>query len=378
MRILVLSHEYPPVGGGGGRVAQDLNQGFYQHGHEVKLLTSYLKGLKRTEVYPNYEVIRVSSLRKYAYRATLVDMAAYIVSSYVVGGRLIKKWRPDIIQGHFAVPAGAAAHMLAKKFAIPYFLTAHLGDIPGGVPEKTDKWFRLFYPFTKKIWEDADRIITVSSYTQELAKRSYPGIEPELIFNGVDIQEIKPDHLEVHDPIQVVFAGRFVKQKNPILIVEVLNQLKHLEWKCVMMGDGPLKMSVEQRIQDYGLQQRFSLPGWLEPQQVLHIYKESDILFMPSLSEGLPIAGVQAIAMGLVPVISNVGGCPDLVDPNHTGFLIEAGDLPAFINAIRTLLTNKALLREFKEANLNWARKFDLRAVIAQYEKVMQEIISTH
>jgi len=378
MRILVLSHEYPPVGGGGGRVSQDLNLGFCQHGHEVKIITPYLKGLAHTESYAHYEVIRVPSFRKYAFRATLVDMGAYILSSYVAGSRLIRTWRPDIIQGHFAVPAGAAARMLSKKFNIPYFLTAHLGDIPGGVPEKTGTWFRFFYPFTKKIWQDADRIVTVSSYTQELAQQSYPGIQPELIFNGVDTQAIKPDHLAIHDPIQIVFAGRFMEQKNPLLIVEVLNQLKDLNWKCVMMGDGPLKTSVEQKIQDYGLQERFTLTGWIDPEQVIGTYRDSDILFMPSRSEGLPVAGVQAIAMGLVPVISNVGGCPDLVDENRNGFLVDPNDTAAFRNSIRTLLTNEALLLKYKEASYKLAKKFDLHTIVAQYETVMQEIIASH
>ncbi len=93
-------------------MSQDLNLGFCQHGHEVKIITPYLKGLAHTESYAHYEIIRVPSFRKYAFRATLVDMGAYILSSYVAGSRLIRTWRPDIIQGHFAVPAGAAARML--------------------------------------------------------------------------------------------------------------------------------------------------------------------------------------------------------------------------------------------------------------------------
>lgn len=375
MRILVLNHEYPPVGGGGGRVSQDLNLGFCSHGHEVKIITPYLKELSRNECHSHYEIIRVPALRKYAFRATLTDMGAYIISSFITGSRLIRTWHPDIIQGHFAVPAGAAARMLSKRFHIPYFLTAHLGDIPGGVPEKTGTWFRIFYPFTKKIWEDAERIITVSSFTRELAKQSYPGIEPDLIFNGVDTEVIKPDHLEVHDPIQIVFAGRFMEQKNPLLIIEVLNQLKVLRWHCVMMGDGPLKPVVEQKIKEYGLQDRFTLPGWINPEQVIATYQASDILFMPSRSEGLPVAGVQAIAMGLVPVLSNVGGCPDLVNQNENGFLIPSDDIAAFTKAIQTLLADQALLLRFKEKSCMLAKKFDLKHIVAQYETVMKEIL---
>jgi len=375
MRILVLNHEYPPVGGGGGRVSQDLNLGFCKHGHEVKIITSYLKGLPRNECHSHYEIIRVPALRKYAFRATLTDMGAYIISSYLAGSRLIHTWHPDIIHGHFAVPAGAAARMLSRRFHIPYFLTAHLGDIPGGVPEKTGTWFRIFYPFTKKIWEDAERIITVSSFTRELAKKSYPEIEPDLIFNGVDTKVIKPDPLEVHDPIQIVFAGRFMEQKNPLLIIEVLHQLKALRWHCVMMGDGPLKPMVEQKIKEYGLQDRFTLTGWINPEQVITVYQGSDILFMPSRTEGLPVAGVQAIAMGLVPVLSDVGGCSDLLVQNESGFLFQPDNTQTFVEALRSLLTDRNKLFQFKKRSREHAMNFNLNSVVDKYSKIMEKIV---
>jgi len=376
MRILVLNHEYPPVGGGGGRVAHDLNVGFSQQGHEVKLITPRFGDLPERECYSHYEIIRVPSLRKYAYRATLKDMSAFIISATFAGNHLIRTWKPDIIQGHFAVPAGAAARMLSRKHKIPYFLTAHLGDIPGGVPEKTGKWFQFLYPFTKKIWSDAERIITVSHYTKDLAQQSYPDIQAQVIFNGVDTSAIKPAHIAVHDPVQIVFAGRFMEQKNPLMIVEVLQELRELPWKCVMMGDGPLKPLVEDAIRKYGLQARFTLPGWIDPEQVLDTYQHSDILFMPSRSEGLPIAGVQAIATGLATILSNVGGCPDLVLDGESGFLISPDDQAGFISALKKLLTDKDLLFQFKQKSRIFSEKFDIRGIIAQYQDVMEEIVS--
>lgn len=375
MRILVLNHEYPPVGGGGGRVARDLNYGFCQHGHEVKILTPMLKDLAKIEDSSHYEIIRIPSLRKYAFRATLKDMGAFIISSYLAGAKLIKTWQPDVIQAHFAVPAGVSARMLSRRFNIPYFVTAHLGDIPGGAPEKTRTWFRFFYPFTKKIWQDAEHIVTVSHYTKELAKQSYPTVEPQVIYNGVDTSTIKPVSYDIHDPIQIVFAGRFMKQKNPLLIVEALNQLKTHAWKCVMMGDGPLKPLVEKQIANYGLTNRFQLTGWVDPEQVLETYEKSDILFMPSRSEGLPVAGVQAIAMGLAPVLANVGGCPDLVVDNQSGFLVESEDLSGFVEALEKLFGDPALLLKFKHQSRKHAEIFNLDGIITQYESLMQSIV---
>ncbi len=87
-------------------------------------------------------------------------------------------------------------------------------------------------------------------------------------------------------------------QKNPLRSLKALSGLRELLWQCEMLGDGPLKGEVEQRVRELGLQDRIRLHGWVSPDEVLRWYRQSDILFMPSLSEGLPVAGVQALASG--------------------------------------------------------------------------------
>ena len=109
MRILVLNHEYPPVGGGGGKACQDIAFELADRGHEIKLLTSHFKGLPRDEDHPNLQIIRLPVLRQSLSRAGLVTMKVYILSSIFKGCQLMKSWKPDIIHVHFAVPAGAAA-----------------------------------------------------------------------------------------------------------------------------------------------------------------------------------------------------------------------------------------------------------------------------
>ena len=82
-------------------------------------------------------------------------MAGFVGASLLKGYPLLGKWRPDVMHVHFAVPAGAAGWLLNRLSGVPYVLTAHLGDVPGGVPEKTGKWFRLIFPLTPPIWRDA-------------------------------------------------------------------------------------------------------------------------------------------------------------------------------------------------------------------------------
>lgn len=369
MRILVLIHEYPPVGGGGGRVAQDLCRRLVAAGHEIHLLTAQCDDLPRFEQQDGIVIERLASWRREMFRADLRAMMGYVLSSLWNGYKLVRRWQPNLIHAHFAVPAGATAWALSMLTGTPYVLTAHLGDVPGGVPEKTGKWFRWIFPFTPPIWRRARRIAAVSSFTRQLALNSY-STPVEVIPNGVDLQELDPGEIRLQDPPRVVFAGRFMPQKNPLQLVRTLAALKDLPWQCEMLGDGPLMGDVRREIEALELGERILLHGWVTPEQVLAAYRRSDILFMPSLSEGLPVAGVQALAMGLALVVSRIGGWSDLIQPGENGAMVDVEDTAGFEEALRELLGNPARLLAARQASRKLAAQFDLARITASYEEL--------
>ncbi len=374
MRILVLIHEFPPVGGGGGRAAEDVCRELAKRGHEIKVLTARVKGLPYEETRDGLQVIRLHSARTQSYRAGFLAMTAYVLAGLWAGLRLIKRWRPDVIHVHFAVPAGALAWILSRLTGIPYLLTVHLGDVPGGVPEKTRGWFRFVYPFTPPIWRDASRVIAVSRYTRELAENHYH-VHMEIIPNGIDLSLGNNGGLHAHRPPRIMFAGRFVPQKNPLQVVETLAGLKDLEWECVMMGDGPLLADVKRRIASHKMEDRFTLPGWVTPQDVLQWFGKGDLLFMPSLSEGLPVVGLQALVKGLAIVASRAGGFVDLVDDCKNGFLVGLDESPRFSSLLLELLSNPNRLLSFRNASLEKAQSFDIRQIAGQYEEIFKGIV---
>lgn len=373
MKILVLIHEFPPVGGGGGRAAQDICRGLVRRGHAVTVLTAHLSGLPRREISDGLEVVRLPSLRREAFRAGLLPMGAYLLVGLIAGLRLIRQWKPDLIHVHFAVPAGALAWILSRLTGVPYVLTVHLGDVPGGVPEKTGKWFRWVYPFTHPIWREARRVVAVSEHTRRLALERYP-VEIEVIPNGIDLESVACSLEEPAAPPRIVFAGRFVPQKDPLQIVRSLAELKDLPWQCVLIGDGPLREQVMREIREQGLEDRFFLPGWVTPEDVAVWFARSDILFMPSRSEGLPVVGVQALASGLAIVASDIGGFLDLVENGRNGFLIDRARPSEFSAALRQLLADSARLGACKRASRARAAAFDLRRVVGRYETMFEEM----
>jgi glycosyltransferase involved in cell wall biosynthesis len=373
MRILVLTHEYPPIGGGGGRVAEDLCVGLAARGHEMRVLTAHYRTLALEERRDGVIIQRLTSNRRLPYEAGFGTMARYVWRAVTEGRRLIDSWRPDVIHVHFAVPAGAAAYLLRRMTGTPYLLTAHLGDVPGGVPEKTDRWFRWVFPFTPAIWHSAARVVAVSQFTSQLASRHYH-VPIQVIPNGVDLAAIKPSCMQPNQPPRLVFAGRFVEQKNPLYVVRALAQLRDQDWTCTMIGDGILRPTVEAEIRRLDLTDRFTLTGWITPQQVLGCYDRSDILFMPSFSEGLPVVGVQALAMGLALVVGNAGGFIELVDGHRNGSLIDPNNLESGVTALHTLLTDPAQLTACRQASRELAQRFDLTDIVSAYEKSLVEV----
>jgi glycosyltransferase involved in cell wall biosynthesis len=272
------------------------------------------------------------------------------------------------------VPSGPIAWALSKLYGLPYVLTAHLGDVPGGVPEKTGRWFRWVAPFTPPIWKGARRIAAVSEFTRQLALQRYP-VDVRMIPNGVDLTDLDPGPICAGSPPTILFAGRFMPQKNPIQVVRCLNEVRHLPWRCRMLGDGPLLEDVRAEIAALGLQDRFDLPGWVSPDDVTDAFRHSDILFMPSLSEGLPVVGVRAISMGLAVVASDVGGFKDLVQHGCNGHLVDPTQPDGYTLGLRELLTDREVLQRSREASRKHAQMFDLENVVTAYENLFFEAL---
>ena len=373
MRILLLSYELPPIGGGGGRAALDTCKGLVKRGHEVHIITAHIKGLNHHEMVDGIQVTRVSSLRRKPYIAGLQPMMGYIIAGFWVGLRHIRIWPPDVIHAHFAVPGGPVAWPLSKLSGLPYVITAHLGDIPGGVPEKTSNWFRWVYPFTPPIWRDASQVVAVSEYSRQLALEHYP-VDIKVVPNGVDLNVLNPGPIQVNKPPVITFAGRFMPQKNLINLVRIMAQLKDLDWKFMMLGEGPLRGEIEQEIAKADMQERFTLPGWVTTDDVTDSFKESDILFMPSLVEGLPIAGVQGLAMGLAIVGSRVGGLIDIVEQGKNGYLYSPENVDAMQKALRQLISNQEKLLSFRRQSREFAERFGIDRVVEEYIQIYEKI----
>ena len=104
--------------------------------------------------------------------------------------------------------------------------------------------------------------------------------------------------------------------------------------------------------------------------------EQSDILVLPSLSEGLPVVGMQALAAGVAILGSDVGGISDVVQPGQNGYLVPVNDMAAFAERL-TLMLDLKILAGMKQASLQLARNFDLATLARRLEMILSKCAAT-
>ncbi len=370
-RILVLCYEYPPIGGGGGRVAAQVAAALVERGHEVRVLTAGMPHLPQREIVNGVEVIRVRAQRQREDTCTVLEMLLWVIAASPKALLEALRWRPSVIHAHFAVPTGAVAWLVHQFTRIPYVLTAHLGDVPGGVPEQTEQLFKKIKWLTIPIWKAAAQVTAVSSFVAELIQSAY-GIKAHIILNGIKLpsQQCKKKNAVP----QLLFVGRLSLQKNPLLAIQALALLRELSWRLNIIGDGPLSKLAHEEVERFHLQDRISFLGWLSAEEVKQKMEQADLLLMPSLSEGLPMVGVEALGYGLAIVGSCIGGLQDVLLEKRNGasFNLETG-ASGMAKALRPFLENEELLKTAQQTSLSHATAFEWNHSIDFYERVLVE-----
>ncbi|MEI6278429.1 MAG: glycosyltransferase family 4 protein [Verrucomicrobiae bacterium] len=371
MRILTLCYEYPPVGGGGGRMAHNVAAALVRRGHQVRVQTAWMKGLPKKEVRDGVEIFRTFAFRRRADLCTVPEMAGYLATSFLPSLLHIRNWKPDIVHAHFAVPTGALALACRALTGKPYVLTAHLGDLPGGNPEQTDALFRAWNPLIRPVWENASGISASSSFAAGLARAAY-GVAPRIILNGIPMrgraEMTRPPSL----PLELAAIGRFNPQKNFPWMIRALAGCG-FPWALALIGDGAQRGEIESAIREEGLGGRVRLMGWTSEDVMRDVLARTDILLMPSTSEGNPVAAIEALKRGVAIIGSDIGGLSDLIEDGRNGFAVPIATPVAFQEKLSLLASDPALLHRMKSRSLELAGRFDLESLAEAFESLLRD-----
>jgi glycogen synthase len=374
LRILVLCYELPPVGGGGGRIALDVARGLLGRGHSVRVLTSHVAGLAREETIQGVSVRRAFAARRRADRCSVPEMAGYVAMHIAPALHEIGTFKPDVVHVHFAVPTGAVAWAATRLRSVPYLLTAHLGDVPGGAPEQTERLFRFVKPFTVPIWRSAAGVTAVSDFVARCAGNAY-GMMPVVIPNGIPMPAIiGPKTYAIDRPIRLVWAGRMQPQKNLLNGLAGLAGVSGRRWCLDVVGDGPQRGEIEAMCKEIGLDGHVRFYGWVDTPQVFQIMENADIMFLPSHSEGLSLASLEGLRAGLAFLASRIPGVEGVIEDNVNGTLCDPARPSEFGAGLKRLIDDPAILMRMQAESRQRANAFDSERMIGGYERELRRI----
>jgi glycosyltransferase involved in cell wall biosynthesis len=298
-------------------------------------------------------------------------MFGYLVTSFLPSLRHLRKWKPDIVHAHFAVPTGALA-LACKVFSgTPYVLTAHLGDLPGGNPDQTGTLFRFLNPFIRPVWKHADGHSASSSFASGLATNAY-GVHPRIILNGISMDGKPAAASHPSTQLELVAIGRFNPQKNFPWLIERLGGCD-FPWRLSLIGDGSQRADIEAAIRTAGLDSRVTLMGWVPEFAMRDVLARSDVLLMPSTAEGNPVAAIEALKHGVAILGSDIGGLSDLIEDGKNGFAVSLATPDAFRQKLAWLADHSAEIQRMKARSLEIADRFNLEKVAAEFESLLMD-----
>ena len=190
-----------------------------------------------------------------------------------------------------------------------------------------------------------------------------------------------------NDPLRCGMVGRLVPIKNPNLFLQALRHLPEL--KGVIVGEGPLKNSLEREADRTGLKNRLSFTGWQE--DLRRCYQGLDVACVTSLNEGTPVSLIEAMAAGRAVVATDVGGVRDLLDPGSSnineipekgfritpvGVLIRSEDAQGLSAALARLAQDKPLRHTLGEAARRHVReRYHFQRLIGEISQLYNELV---
>ena len=265
---------------------------------------------------------------------------------------------------HFGGPVSSVALLTARAWQIPWSLTLHG---PGEFHDQTPAWLH------EKILS-ATRIFAISSYTRSQVLRLSPeaesktfvlrlGVEPALLAQPL----AAPGSTPASAPLEILCTGRLVSAKGQRILLQAFAALPQRDsLRLVFIGNGPDRDSLHSLAATLGIAHQVEWTGALDHAATLDRVARAQLFVLASFAEGLPVALMEAMALGVPCISTFIAGIPELIRSGENGLLVPAGNVPALTAAMRQLLDDPDLRRRFAEharqtvaAEYNLARNLD-------------------
>lgn len=285
--------------------------------------------------------------------ASLYSSLAYLTGAALLLRRFDHAPRPRL-HAHFTYDAASVALWAARISGIKYSLTLHGSDLLYDHP-----------PELAAKLAQADAIVSISRFNVDFIREWFPFLEMEkiaVIPLGIPPLEGKaPERCRRSGPLRILNVGRLSDHKAQHHLIDACALLagRQIDFHCDIVGEGPKRTSLEERIRHYHLEDKVGLLGPKFHHEVLALYGETDLFVLCSITEGMPLVLMEAMRAGVPVVAPAISAIPELIGDG--GLLVPPADPRALAAAIERFaagevdvaaLTEKARRKIEAEFNL--------------------------
>jgi len=370
-----------PTYGGSGVVATELGLELGQRGHQVHFI-SYSQPIRLTGPQPNihYHEVEVS-------RYPLFDFPPYDLALATRMAEVSEFYDLDLLHVHYAIPHSVSA-MLAKqmlaagpaKRKLPFVTTLHGTDITLVGQD------RSYLPITRFSIEQSDGVTAISEYLRERTVREFEvRNEIKVIHNFVNCDVyVRDDGAEQRraefvtpDERLLVHLSNFRPVKRLADVIEVFDRVhKKIPSKLLLIGDGPDRSQAEWLAMRKGIHDDVIFLG--KQDRVNEKLAMADVMLLPSQLESFGLDALEAMACEVVPIATNVGGIPEVIEHGKNGFLADVGDVETMAQCAIEILADESKLRAMGKASRTSAQaRFCASKIIPQYEEFYRRVVGS-
>lgn len=366
-----------PTYGGSGAVATELGIQLAERGHEVHFL-SYAPPFRLGAFHERLFFHEVEPAEY-----PLFEYPPYSLALAVAIHDVAVRHDLDLVHAHYAVPHATSAWIaqeMAGDRGLPFVTTLHGTDITlvGLQPS--------YKAITEFSIEKSSGVTAVSEFLKAETVRDFgiPEDRIRVIPNFIDPEVYTPDKEPCHRSSLapggekiLMHVSNFRPVKRVSDTVEILARVReHVPARLVLVGDGPDRSRAAARAASLGVESDVVFLG--KHASVDELLSCADVFLLPSESESFGLAALEALASGAPVVATRIGGIPEVVDHDGSGFLLDVGDVDAMAAATVRILEDDDLHARLsaggREASI---RRYSSSSVVPTYEAYYREVIQT-
>jgi len=383
LRVAMFTNNYLPFIGGVPLSIDRLYRGLIQAGSKVKIFAPEYPGQWSDPEDGN--VVRCPAL--FHWRLAGFPVANIFSCKIKVA---FKAFECDVVHVHHPFWLGKKGMRLAKKRDLPVVLTyhtrleryTHYFPFPGTAIKNL-----VAHLLIKHFANHCDAIITPTPSTEEYLRNLGVSALIETIPSGIsmddydcwttpEVRESRSRYAATDEPL-LISVSRLAKEKNLNFLIDGLAKVKeltHTSFKCLLVGDGPEKARLEEKVTTLGLKKQVIFSGNLPPKEVARCYLAADLFVFASTSETQGMVLIEAMAGGCPVVAVRASGVHDVVRDGYNGLMVAESTVN-WAKAVATLLSDQRQLSILSKNSRAFAKDFSEEKIAAKVLKLYRRVV---